>query len=115
MNFLQVLVVLGVILLAKDLERWEREAPLLFTVFLFGEAGIFTAVRRESLQSYSCNQLGRCVELPRGGSDRGQGGSRTLIVDGEKRKFNLFFHMRLENHFPDWNERIDYQLERQKL
>lgn len=41
--------------------------------------------------------------------------SVTLIVDGEKRKFDLAFHIRLERYFPDWNTRITYQQEREEL
>ena len=56
-----------------------------------------------------------CIELLRGGSDDDRGGSRILIVDGKEIKFDLSFHRRLEKHFPDWDERIAYQREQEKL
>lgn len=112
MNFIQVLLLLFVIVIGKDLERWDREAPLLFVVFIFGGAGIFTAF---GSQPYSCTQSTMCVELLRGGSDRSKESYITLVVDGKKRKFDLSFHRRLEKYFPDWDTRITYQQERQQF
>ena len=39
----------------------------------------------------------------------GDGESRLALVLGKRKKFDLAFHRRLEQHFPDWEERMAYQ------
>ena len=53
----------------------------------------------------------------RGGSDQNSDRKRFIvqIVDGKTRKFDLVFHSQLEQHFPDWKERMEYQRNQEKL
>ena len=39
---------------------------------------------------------------------------RLALVLGKKKKFYLAFHRRLEQHFPDWEERMNYQKKKQE-
>lgn len=45
----------------------------------------------------------------------GDGESRPALVLGKRKKFDLAFHRRLEQHFPDWEERINYQKKQEEF
>jgi hypothetical protein len=79
---------------------------------------MFTRLSAESLKSYQCPPAGMCIEKVLnlvGGSDDGRKRFLIQIVDKKKRKFDLLFYSRLEHHFPDWNDRSEYQRKQEKL
>lgn len=122
MNVLQILLLIGVIIIAKDLEKFEREEPILFTALFVTGAVLFTGLADKSLKSSTCPQGGSgiCIERVsnfRAGSDQNSDRKRFIvqIVDGKTRKFDLVFHSQLEQHFPDWKERMEYQRNQEKL
>lgn len=47
--------------------------------------------------------------------ERVPGGDQSLPFLGKRKKFDLAFHHRLEQHFPDWEARIDYQKKQEEL
>ena len=45
-----------------------------------------------------------------------ESGSFVLQIGlGKRKKFDLAFHRRLEQHFPDWEELMNYQKKQEKL
>ena len=45
----------------------------------------------------------------------GDGESRLALILGKRKKFDLAFHRRLEQHFPDWEERMNYQKKQEEF
>ena len=45
----------------------------------------------------------------------GDGESRLALGLGKRKKFDLAFHRRLEQHFPDWEERMNYQKKQEEF
>jgi hypothetical protein len=43
------------------------------------------------------------------------GNSVLQTILGKRKKFDIVYHRRLEQHFPDWKGRIDYQKEQEKF
>lgn len=86
----------------KSIEKWERYEPSSFwlcsiCLYLSVSAG-FGALFPES-PSQSHIVIGKV---------RG-GGSKDSDFLGKRKKFDLAFHRQLEQCFPDWDGRIDYQ------
>jgi hypothetical protein len=83
-------------MLAKDLERSEREAPPVFAAFVFTGALLFTGLREGSLKSYNCPPSSMCIEKVRnlvgGSSDDCRKRFIIKIVDNKEIKFDIVFH-----------------------
>ena len=45
----------------------------------------------------------------------GDGESRLALGLGKRKNFDIAFHRRLEQHFPDWKDRMDYQKKQEIL
>ena len=45
----------------------------------------------------------------------GDGESRLALILGKRKKFDLAFYRRLEQHFPDWEERMNYQKKQEEF
>ena len=89
----------------KQLEQWEKYQSSSFWLVTIGLYSFFSAafgaLFPESPESPSHSHL--VVEQVRGG------GRKDGPFLGKRKKFDFKFHRRLEQHFPDWPERMDYQ------
>ncbi len=116
MNIIQYCLIIGIILMGKSFEYLERESPKLFWALSIGLVTIFTSFDENSLIHNSIPHHTEKLPLKvRGGSD-----SKEPIVTirtslGKKIKINIITHRRLEKFFPDWEERMAYQENREKV
>ncbi len=46
--------------------------------------------------------------------DRG-GGNDAFFLGKKQKKYSIVFHYQLEQHFPNWNPRMDYQKKQEEL
>jgi hypothetical protein len=101
-------------LIGYFLERSERSYPRIFWFCTLLGALLFN----ESVQTFSQSQRTQTLTLIERNtasvlainSGGGQSGSFVLQTGlGKRKKFNIVFHRRLEQYFPDWKERMDYQ------
>ena len=96
------------------LERSERNYPRIFWLCtsLLGFCIFHEPVTTSSQSQIVIEQ----VRISRGGGSKSDSSSFVTPICLSKRKnFDLAFHRRLEQYFPDWKERIDYQKKQEKF
>ena len=84
----------------KNLEEFEKSQPSRFWLCSIVIYISFSTVF-DTLFPKPLSQSHVVIEQVRGG--------------GKEKKFDLDFHRQLEQHFPDWTERMDYQKKQEKL
>ena len=92
----------------KSLEQWEKYQPSSFWLCSIG-LYIFFSAGFGALFLESPGQSHIVIEQVRGG------GREDYSFLGKRKKFNLDFHRQLEQHFPDWSGRMDYQKKQEKF
>ena len=102
MTIVQILLILFIISLGNLLERLNRENPKFFNGLILLLALVFTSQDVDSIISF-----------------RGGDSSENIVLiefsPGKRKKINIVTHRRLEIFFPDWEERIAYQKNREKV
>ena len=92
----------------KYLEQWERYEPSSFwlcsiCLYISFSAGFGVLFPESHKQSHVV------IEQVRGG------GREDYPFLGKRKKFDLDFHHQLEQYFPDWKERMDYQKKQEEF
>ena len=92
----------------KYLEQWERYEPSSFwlcsiCLYISFSAGFGVLFPESHRQSHVV------IEQVRGG------GREDFPFLGKRKKFDLDFHHQLEQYFPDWKERMDYQKKQEEF
>lgn len=96
-------------------ERFEYSNSNIFWLLAFCLALVYTSIQHqiiEYLEYYHAvpQESIRLEILIRGGKGNIPRESFNSLTGLKKRKkFSIVFHCRLEQHFPDWNERMAYQ------
>ena len=107
-------------LIGYFLESSERSYPRIFWFCTLLGALLFN----ESVQTFSQSQRTQTLTLIERNtasvlainSGGGQSGSFVLQTGlGKIKNFNIVFHRRLEQYFPDWKERMDYQKKQEEF
>jgi len=109
------------------LERFERNSARIFWLctllaaflFNFSQSQIVNEVGFQRIQPSTVIEKNTASVLAINwggeGSKRKFGSFVLQTVSGKRKKFNIVFHRRLEQYFPDWNERIEYQKKQEKF
>ena len=92
----------------KYLEQWERYEPSSFWLCSIGLYISFSA-GFGALFPESHRQSHVVIEQVRGG------GREDPPFLGKREKFDLDFHRQLEQYFPDWSGRVNYQKKQEKF
>ena len=92
----------------KYLEQWERYEPKNFWSSMFLGYFLFL-VSFNVLTPEFHRQSHVVIEQVRGG------GREDYPFLGKRKKFDLDFHHQLEQYFPDWKERIEYQKKQEEF
>jgi len=115
-------MIICVLLFANLLEQWEKEntsifwgVTLLFAITFssFDEVHFRTAETPAAIQKNVSQVL--LINSGSGGSESKYGNSVLQTGLGKRKKFNIVFHRRLEQHFPDWKTRMAYQEKQEKF
>ena len=114
MTTLKIILLLTIILSGNFLEQLERERPNLFLGLTIGLATVFTQLDENSLTHNPSLSYTEQI-LVRGGSDSGQATVTIRTSLGKKQQINIVTHRRLEKFFPDWEDRMVYQENREKV
>jgi len=108
-------------LISYFLEHSERNYPRIFwfcslliaLLFNFSQFQIVDEVRFERTQPLTVieKKTASILAINSGGEgSKWKFGSFVVQTGlGKRKKFNIVFHRRLEQHFPDWEERMNYQ------
>ena len=109
------------------LERSERNYPRIFwfcslliaLLFNFSQSQIVDEVRFQRTQPLIVieKKTASILAINSGGegSKRKFGSFVVQTGLGKRKKFNIVFHRRLEQHFPDWEERMNYQKKQEEF
>ena len=109
------------------LERSERNYPRIFwfcslliaLLFNFSQSQIVDEVRFQRTQPLTVieKKTASILAINSGGegSKRKFGSFVVQTGLGKRKKFNIVFHRRLEQHFPDWEERMNYQKKQEEF
>ena len=92
----------------KYIEQWERYEPSSFWLCSIGLYISFSA-GFGALFPESKSQSQVVIEQVRGG------GREDYPFLGKRKKFDLDFHRQLEQYFPDWAGRMNYQKKQEKF
>ena len=92
----------------KYLEQWEKYEPSNFWSCIFSVYFLFL-VSFNVLTPEFHRQSHVVIEQVRGG------GREDYPFLGKRKKFDLDFHHQLEQYFPDWKERIEYQKKQEEF
>lgn len=114
MTIFKILLLLAIILSGNFFEQLERERPNLFWRLTIGLATVFTQLDENSLTHNPSLPYTEQILL-RGGSDSGQATVTIRTSLGKKQQINIVTHRRLEKFFPDWEDRMVYQENREKV
>ena len=68
-----------------------------------------TVSHRQYVRHQHQKTVNKVLEIPY------SGGRESTSNSFKKEKIDLSFHRRLKQHFPDWNERMDYQKKQEKF
>jgi hypothetical protein len=116
MTIFQILLIISIIFMGNFFERLERESPNLFWGLTIVLATAFTSIDENSLiHNPSPTYTEQILLKTRGGSDSGQAIVTIRTSLGKRKKINIITHRRLEKFFPDWEERMAYQENREKV
>jgi len=97
-------------------EHLERESQKLFWGLIIGLAMVFTSIDENSLiHNPSPPYTEQILLNTRGGSDPGQATVTIRTSLGKKQQINIVTHRRLEKFFPDCEDRMVYQENREKV
>jgi hypothetical protein len=114
MTIFQIISVVIIICTGSLLEGFERRNPNLF----WGIIVIFLSFNTGSLiyrPDASKSDLEQTLFNIRSGSDS----TKNIVIiqtsQGKRKKINIITHRRLEKFFPDWEDRISYQENREKV
>jgi hypothetical protein len=111
MTVFQITLIITIIFMGRFLESLERKSPRLLWGLILMLMLIFTSLNNHNTSpSYS----ERTISSIRSGSEPRK---KIVIIQTSlgKRKINIVTHRRLEKFFPDWEERIAYQKNREKV
>ena len=109
------------------LERSERNYPRIFwfcslliaLLFNFSQSQIVDEVRFQRTQPLTVieKKTASILAINSGGegSKRKFGSFVVQTGLGKRKKFNIVFHRRLEQHFPDWEEQMNYQKKQEEF
>ena len=114
MTIFKILLLLAIILSGNFFEELERERPKLFWGLTIGLATVFTQLDDNSLTHNPSLAYTEQI-LVRGGSDSGQATVTIRTSLGKKQQINIVTHRRLEKFFPDCEDRMVYQENREKV
>jgi hypothetical protein len=118
MTIFQIILVITIIFMGNVLERLERASPQLFKGLIFMLGLVFTSLDKDSVihnHNTSPSYSEQIILKIRSGSDKPK---NIVIIQtslGKRKKINIVTHRRLEKFFPDWEERIAYQENREKV
>ena len=97
------------------LERSERNYPRIFWFCSLLAALLFN----QSVQTLAVIEKNTASVLAiNSGGERSKRKSGSFVLrtgSGKRKKFDIVFHRRLEQCFPDWKERIDYQKKQEEF
>ena len=117
MTIFQITLVVTIIFMGSFLESLERKTPKLLWGVIFMLMLIFTSLDKDSLiynRNTSPSYTEQTISSIRSGSEPRK---KIVIIQTSlgKRKINIVTHRRLEKFFPDWEGRIAYQKNREKV
>ena len=117
MTIFQITLVITIIFMGNFLASLERKSPKLFWGLIIMLMLIFTSFDKDSLiynHNTSPSYTEQTISNIRSGSEPTK---KIVIIQTNlgKRKINIVTHRRLEKFFPDWEERIAYQKNREKV
>lgn len=95
--------------LFRNLEQWEKHEPSSFWLCSFSLYIIFSAIFNVLFPGSLSHQSHVVIEQVRGG------GMENFLFPKKEEKFDLEFHRHLEQNFPDWPERMEYQKKQEKF
>ena len=109
------------------LVRFERDYPRIFwfctvwvaLLFNFSQSQIVDEVGFQRTQPSTVIEKNMASVLAiNSGGEGSKPKSGSFVVQtglGKRKKFNIVFHRRLEQHFPDWEERMNYQKKQEEF
>jgi hypothetical protein len=117
MTIFQITLVITIIFMGNFLASLERKSPKLFWGLIIMLMLIFTSFDKDSLiynHNTSPSYTEQTISNIRSGSEPTK---KIVIIQTSlgKRKINIVTHRRLEKFFPDWEGRIAYQKNREKI
>jgi len=117
MTIFQITLVITIIFMGNFLASLERKSPKLFWGLIIMLMLIFTSFDKDSLiynHNTSPSYTEQTISNIRSGSEPTK---KIVIIQTNlgKRKINIVTHRRLEKFFPDWEGRIAYQKNREKV
>lgn len=114
MRIFQITLVITIIFMGSFLDSLERKSPKLLWGIIFIYYVIFTSLDKDYNHNISPSYTERTISSIRSGS---QPRKKIVIIQTSlgKRKINIVTHRRFEKFFPDWEGRIAYQKNREKV
>ena len=111
-----MLLIITIIFMSSFLERLERESPKFFWGLILMLMLVFTSLDKDSvISNHNTSTSPSYTEHVRGGSEPTK---KIVIIQtslGKRKKIDIVTHRRLEKFFPDWEERVAYQENREKV
>jgi hypothetical protein len=114
MPIFKITLVIIIVFIGSFLERFERKSPKLLWGLIFMLMLIFTSLDKDYNHNTSPSYTEQTISRIRSGSEPRK---KIVIIQTSlgKRKINIVTHRRLEKFFPDWEGRIAYQKNREKV
>ena len=121
---IKVIILICILIMVKFLEKWERENSqrfwsvimlLAITFSSFDEIQFQTTQTPTRIDKNIAPVLALAINY---GGERSKPEFDSFVLQtglGKRKKFNIVFHHRLEQHFPDWKGRMDYQEKQEKF
>ena len=114
----KLILIIVIIILAPFFERLERQygndfwavitSFSLGILFLFSTESEFQITQTPTIIEKNVSSV-LSIKSGGGGSKQNSGSFVLETGLGKRKEFDIVFHRLLEQHFPDWNERIAYQ------
>jgi len=117
MTAFQIIVVLLIIFMGRVLEHFERQSPNLFWGLLMSFLSVtlvLPLLENNNISTSSFYTKEIMLDI-RAGSKPMRNVVTIETGLGKRIKIDIIAHRRLENFFPDWEERIAYQENREKV
>ena len=114
MTLIQITLVITILFMGRFLESLERKSPKLLWGLILIFMLIFTSLDKDYNHNTSPSYTEQTISSIRSGSEPRK---KIVIIQTSlgKRKINIVTHRRLEKFFPDWEGRIAYQENREKV